>query len=226
MVTNSGPPDSRRDGDVVAWVLGELRYRRLLSMLLEGPEPMPVRELAARLAARETDTGATAVADVDSGSVMQDLQHRCLPKLESVGWVSREPAGLVLTEPLPIETDELSVPDLGTPDHPHWEPISAVLGSPLRRTVVGFLADQQYPVTVERIARHLRACEHCAREAPTTDDRRLRTRLHHVALPKLESVGLVDYDTADPSVYGTPLLAELVEGTDSDGGSAHDSVSG
>ena len=81
--SHPGGADGFEQGSIVA----DPRQRRILAILRRQGEPIPTVELGTRLAA--SDESAAAAEQVEL-----DLRHRCLPKLESVGWVERRPAGV------------------------------------------------------------------------------------------------------------------------------------
>lgn len=87
--------------------------------------------------------------------------------------------------------------------------------NPQRRVVFGVLVDQRQSVTVDELTEAILDHEHD--NPPDAVDgeaaRRIRTRLHHVHLPKLEAAGLVEYNAkrqiADPTAEFDRLEREL-----------------
>ena len=53
---------------------------------------------------------------------------------------------------------------------------------------------------------------HCNPELGESDRKRLKAKLHHVALPKLADAGLVDYDQRSQTIRycGEPLLEKQI----------------
>jgi len=211
MVSQGGRPGRWRSGCDAASILGELRYRRLLSILLERSQPVPVRELSVQLAAREADVTPAAVSDAEYEAVLTALEHRYLPKLEQVGWVDRGPAGLTATEPGPTETATVSIPTLQNPEHPHWEPISVVLEHSRRLAVVERIADRKQPLTVTQLAEGLREHEHPSWDSPMPAPQQLRVSLYHTDLPKLSAVDLVEFDATEQTAAPTSLTTAILE---------------
>ncbi|MFB6305039.1 MAG: hypothetical protein ABEH47_07725, partial [Haloferacaceae archaeon] len=159
-------------------------------------------ELSARLAAREAS---------DRGSIRIDLRHRCLPKLETVGWIERRRGGLVVDEPFPLDHGRLSVPDVRDPEHPDWEAISALLARSRRLELASLVADRPRPVSVEDLAAELSSGARGTDESRPAADRTLLTEFRHVDLPKLDDVGLIEYDAREGTVAGTRRLSALVD---------------
>ncbi|PSP95860.1 hypothetical protein BRC91_00760 [Halobacteriales archaeon QS_4_62_28] len=206
------PETPTRGGDdcVKSSILGDLRQRRILSILADQSTPTPVRELGVRLAARETGIAPSEIPESEYQSVRTDLEHRCLLKLESVGWLERYPEGIVATEPFPTETAKLSLPDVRDPEAIHWDQISVLLGCPRRQEVVSLLADQQHRITVNELAGELRNRNHSSRTTYSQADKGSLVTLHHVDLPKLAAVELLSYDAEEKTITRTPRLVSVV----------------
>lgn len=176
-------------------VLRDPRHRRILSVLLDRSHPMTDRDLSVQIAALEADTTPSNVPESELRSVRVDLYHRCLPKLEAEGWIERRSDGIVAAEPL--SEGNASLLDSQDLDDPSWKTVAAVLARPRRREVVSVLADtdRHYSLSLEELAAELR--ERGWR--PRATKRRkgepgLLGTLHHVDLPKLADVGLIEYD--------------------------------
>lgn len=211
--TMDGRPEAPTEGGdhrEQSVVLADLRQRWVLSILLDRDRPMPVRELGFQVAVREAGVEPSDVLGLSYRPVQLDLHHRCLPKLEAVGWVERYPEGVVADEPLSIETGGLSLPDLRDPEDPHWEPVCALLARPLRREVVAVLADR-HSVTIDDLATELLDRRDPSRGTGPRGERRLRTELHHTDLPKLAEVGLVEYDAAERTIASRRCLSIFAE---------------
>jgi hypothetical protein len=194
------------NGLVRSSILGAPRQRRILSILWDRDRPTTVDALRVRL-----DSDA---ADADRRELRADLHHRCLPKLEAAGWIERRPRGYVLADPLPLETERLSLPDLGDPDHPSWDAASVLLARPRRQDVLSVVAGRSGRLTVSELAAELRDRE----RSPVGDgrDRSLPTELHHVDLPVLDDVGLVEYDPDGRTVAPAPRLPTCIDRLDLD----------
>lgn len=194
-------------------ILADPRQRRVLSILLDQSHPMTDRDLAVQLAAREAGTPSD-VTEKDHQPIRVDLHHRCLPKLEAVGWIERHPEGVVAAEQLSFGDTDLSVADLRDPDHPSWEAVAALLARPRRQDLVSIIAGQRRPFALEELATEL-----ASRGYPswTTDEGRdestLRSMLHHVDLPRLAAVGLIEYDRDEKTITCNRSLMTLVNRT-------------
>lgn len=211
MASQGGTPGAGANGYDAASILGDIRYRRILSILLEQSRPLPSRELSVQVAAQEADVPPSDIPEAERKSVRTELEHRYLPKLERVGWVDRGPEGLTVTALRPEPMDVLSPPPIGEPDHPHWEPISTVLARPYRIPVVAFLASRDQAVPLEQLAEQLHEYEQESREYSLPARQQLRTRLYHVDLPKLADVGLVEFDIGAQTVARTSLTSDIVD---------------
>lgn len=212
MTSQGGTPSVGSSGSDVALVLGELRYRRILSILLDRSQPMSRRELSAQIAAQEADVPPPAISETESKSVRIALEHRHLPKLQRLGLVDRTPDGLTATAPRPAPAEALSLPPVHEPEHPHWEPVSALLARPYRIAVATLLVDRQQPLPLAQLAEQLpeKAQEFCEDSLPP----RLCTQLYHVDLPKLADTGLVEFDTEEQTVARTSLMTEIIDDSD------------
>lgn len=76
------------------------------------------------------------------------------------------------------------------------ETLFDVLSSPYRRYVLSFLSDATTPTTMGDLAYHVAAWEAdtSITEIDDEDATEAEILLYHVHLPKMESIGLVDYD--------------------------------
>jgi hypothetical protein len=190
-------------------ILADLRHRRVLAILLERSLPTTVEELAARIASLERGVEPEAATEEDCRSIRTDLRHRCLPKLEDLGWIERRRGGVVVDEPLAVETGRLSLPDLRNPEHPLWGAISVLLARPYRCELASVLADRDGFVGVAELATELLERGRSSRAIPSEES--LPVTLHHVDLPKMAAVDLVEYDSGARTVAGTPRLQTVVD---------------
>ncbi|WP_436927609.1 DUF7344 domain-containing protein [Halosimplex amylolyticum] len=197
-----GAPASGGGGRELATVLGDLRQRRIISILLDRPRPISVRELGIHLSAYDDGVQPSNLSDSAVQSAVTDLEHRCLPRLEAVGMIERDQTGVVAAEPLPIETT-LSLPPLHDPEDPDWEPISVLIGRPVRQAVISILSGKDQRLTVDGLTTELRTQSLSDRVASLDDAQYIQTRLHHVALPKLATVDLLTYNPAEQTVART-----------------------
>lgn len=198
-------------------ILADPRQRQILSILLDQSHPLTDRDLAVQLAARETGTPPSDVTEKDHQPIRVDLHHRCLPKLEAAGWIERHPEGVVAAEQLSFGDTDLSVADLQDPDHTSWEAVAALLARPRRQDLVSIIAGQRRLVALEELATEL-----ASRGYPSwttdvgRDESTILGMLHHVDLPKLAAVGLIEYDHDEKTVTCNRSLMTLVNRTDID----------
>jgi DNA-binding transcriptional ArsR family regulator len=157
--------------------------------------------------------GSAAWAD-DRRSVELDLHHRCLPKLEAVGWIERRPEGIVVDEPLRLGAESFSPPDLREPDHPDWDAVAVLLGDPRREAIASLVVGRRHRVAVDDLVAELRAATPAVRGDLPEDDRTLRIALHQIDLPQLATVGLLEYDRDGRTVARTDRLLGFAERTD------------
>lgn len=106
-----------------------------------------------------------------------------------------------------LEFTTASATDLPVSDGEVFE----TLRVPRRQTVLSVLADHESDVPVEKLARLVAAREADTDVDEVTDDDVDETRvlLHHVDLPKLGDVGLLEYDRAERVVTPTVGLSAL-----------------
>lgn len=189
-------------------ILGDCRQRRVLSILLDQAGPTTVQELSVQLVARADGIAPSTVTEADCRSVRMDLRHRCLPKLRAVGWVERHADGLVADESPSLGAERLSLPDLRDPEDPFWEVVSVLLARPYRQDLVPLVADRDRRVTVDELATELSAR---APRVRLPDNRCLAVALYHLDLPKLASVGVVDFDPDERTAARTDRLNRFAE---------------
>lgn len=201
----------------ISSILGDPRQRRLLAILLEQSHPLTARDLSVQLAAQETGTAPSYVPEGDRQSIQMDLHHRCLPKLEAVGWIERHPEGVIAAEPLSFWDEEPMLPDLRDPEHSSWEAVAALLARPRRQDLVSIIAGQRHRLTLEELATELAECSHASWATERyDDDPTLQSMLYHVDLPRLAEVGLIEYDRDEKTITSTCSLMTLVNQTDLD----------
>lgn len=203
-------PPPTNDHYLASTILADETQRRLLSILQERPGPLTVRDLTIELAARERGASPSAVTDADRQRFQVLAHHTYLPKLDAIGWVDRRPEGIVVAEQPSTEGGDIPLPSIQDPENEVWDAVAAVIERPYRRHVVSILVDRRQPTTLEELATDLANRE--GTTYPTgggspEDD--LQVPLHHVDLPKLDAVGLVDYDSDEKTIAGGPLLSEV-----------------
>lgn len=190
-------------------ILDDSRQRCILSILLEHSHPMTDRDLAVQIAAREAGTTPSDLTEEDYGAIQADLHHRCLPKLEAVGWIERRPEGIVASESLSSGKADPSLLSLEDADADvRWEQLAAVLARPHRKYLLSILVRKDRPLSLEELAGEVAAYEH-PRWTIDGDEETLSVALHHVDLPALEAVGLLRYDPDEKTITRDPALATI-----------------
>jgi len=200
------PLPKRRDGLKRSSILADPRHRRILSILRSRSKPTTVDELGRRLATTDRDDAET-VTERALASIRIDLRHRCLPNLEAVGWIDRQPEGIRVDEARFVETVGLSPPELTASSDRAWNVVSALLARPYRRDVLSVVATHDDRLSVTDLAVELQE-----RQATRTDgDEPLTLALHHVDLPKLAATGVIEYDPGRKSVRRTDRLSTCLD---------------
>ena len=190
-------------------ILGDLRQRLILSILFEHSQPLTDRDLAVKIAARETGTSPSDVTGNDNQSILVDLHHHYLPKLEAVGYVERCAEGIIAAEPPSFGERNSSLPPLDAPDV-RWEQLAAVLARPHRKDVLSVLAREDLPLTLEELSIELAAHDQFCRTIDG-DDKDLSIILHHVDLPALEEAGFLRYDPDEEMITRNRALTTIVD---------------
>lgn len=197
-------------------IFGDSRQHQLLSFLLRQSQPMTERDLAVQLAGGENPS--SAVTDGDIRSLLIDFHHRCLPKLEAEGLIERYPEGIVAAESLSFDDENSSFPGLQNPDHPAWEAVRAVTARPRRQALVSALASHRRSLTVEELETELvdGECRSWTTEGESDDSATL-ILLHHIDLPKLADVGLIEYEHETNTIIPDCEMLRLVNRLDFEG---------
>jgi DNA-binding transcriptional ArsR family regulator len=90
-----------------------------------------------------------------------------------------------------------------------WDTMLGILSDGQRRRVYRYVAERERPVSLDEIARHLLD----GRDVDADELARVRARIYHVHLPKLEDVALVSWDGVDQisrGVFSDHLSPEVV----------------
>ncbi len=109
------------------------------------------------------------------------------------------------SKPMFVSTPGIDGPDAGV------DAMLDVLGSRQRRHVLSALVDRHAPVALDDLVAAVaaRGTETPGADAPDARRDGLRTRFHHVHLPKLDDVGLVEYDHDARTVEATARLRSV-----------------
>lgn len=190
-------------------ILADRRYRQLVSLLVETSRPLRPFVLAHHIAAREADVHPSEVTEQQRTDVLVDLQHRCIPKLERDGWISQYPDGIVTTQTFDTFCADSAV---FTDTCLRWETLAVVLLSPHRLQTLSILAGRDHPLPLEELVAKLRENDSNGWYPERRDeDVDIGTTLHHRDLPRLETIGLVEYDRAEKLLRPQPAFDGLAE---------------
>ncbi|MEF8820670.1 MAG: hypothetical protein V5A52_00185 [Halovenus sp.] len=187
-------------------VVADPRQRQILSLLQDASGPVGIDELARRLAATEDET--------TERRLQIDLYHRCLPKLEEIGWIEWDSSKGVTVGSLPFGHGTSPLPALEELDDQSWRAIGALLRCPRRRALLSTIVEKHHQLTVDELTAELEKSSHTMwREY---DETTIHVLLHHVDLPRLADVGLIEYDTDEKWLTRTRQLMTLAEQIDFD----------
>ncbi|WP_416838381.1 hypothetical protein [Haloferax sp. DFSO52] len=180
--------------------------RRVMQVLLERRE-VEFAELSSLLSALPEN------APFDDSSfthqaMVTTLHHTHIPKLEASGLISRnrDTGALAVTLHPDIYRGPLTEHLLSSVDPAVWTAVAAVHRDEKRGAVLSLLSQSEQTQTLESLASRL------AESSPPEVGRSVgigetetdeRITLHHVHLPVLDQVGLVDYDTTSGIVTYT-----------------------
>lgn len=195
----SGSPVSGQNGEnAPADVLEGARYRQVLAILLECSDPVPLETLAQRLS--DDDVHATQV----------DLYHRCLPRLEAVGWVTRRPDGVTTTEQCPLRAGQASA--LHESNDRFWDALSTVGDRPRRRAIVSLLVQQDRSLSLDRLAMELQSRGNGSQTTTEHEDiSDIHTALYHVDIPQLADAGLIKYHANEGQIAPTEFAKRFLD---------------
>lgn len=188
-----------------ASILGDRRQRRLLDILRDRSLPLTERGLAVELAAREEDKPPADVTTEERRQRQLRLHHQDLPEFEAAGLIERRPDGVVSTEQFPLPEPNPPLPHIPGLDDPSGEELATLLSRPRRQDVVSLVVERDRPLALDEIAAELATSERRTASADDpVDESSLRITLHHVDLPKLDDIGLIEYDSDEKTVSPTP----------------------
>lgn len=205
-----GNPDTQ----LISSILSDVRQRRILSLVADQRSPLTERDLAVRLAALEEQKPPSLVSASERESRLLALHHQKLPKLTTAGLIKRTPAGITLVPWFPIDLENygVSVPPADDPEDPAWDLLAAIVERPYRQHVLTLVEDAAAPIPLEALATELVDHDQIAL-APAERDRDLfEARLHHLDLPKLASLGVLEYDYEERTVRPSQSLTPVQKG--------------
>lgn len=203
-------PPGDADPLVRSAILADARQRRLLALLAEATDPRSVHDLAIEIVAAETGNAPSSVPPKESEPIELHLHHCYLPMLEEAGWVERRPEGVVGTDRLRTAEAGIELPDVEGTDVP-WETVAALVARPRRQELVSIIAAHRLPFTLDELQTALHARDDLSEAGEHSGRAPVRARLHHVDLPRLDEVGLIEYDVREKAVTGKPGLPSVVD---------------
>lgn len=185
--------------------LSDGRRRCVVRLLQDRRSPVDLRDLATQVVAAEGDRPLDSVRPYDVANVLPEFAHEHLPQLEAAGLVrwDRDAGTVTLTDHPALGDPKFQRIVAGGEDG-DWDAVLAQLADGRRRVVLSVVAAHDGPVSRDEIARttNTRAPDLFTGGTSTDPVEALETSLHHVHLPKLQSVGLVNYDLdAGTAVY-------------------------
>ncbi|WP_380675874.1 DUF7344 domain-containing protein [Salinigranum sp. GCM10025319] len=170
-------------------VLNDARRRTTLAILADRSASIDDSALAEAVWADENEAPPQEASDVELERLLLELYHCHLPKLEAAGLISREDGA--------AETHLTELPD---PRREEPERVDgarpSTLEHPVRRAAVDALSEAGRPMDLTELA----AAITCPDDPTTTRDVDRCVALHHVHLPRLDRVGIVQYDHAENRV--------------------------
>lgn len=189
-------------------------HRAILTCLwLHGD--LDLHDLATRVVSRRRGVPVADVPAERRQRLIADLHHRYLPRLAAVDLVERDGDAVSPSIGARSPIGRLMPLDAGSGADGTWEAVAALLAEDCRRRIVAALDDAEGALAVRPLAEILAAAERS--DGPTTDDPvwSLAVALHHVHLPRLADVGVIEYDpdarAAElawlPDAYRTVLAA-------------------
>lgn len=190
--------------DAVFDALADTRRRILLALLQEQQRPISVCELAAEIAARESDERVEDVDEEHRRRVLTDLHHNQLPRLTQTNLVlhDRDRRSVSIAARSLFEHDVAEIIRSCERGEPADDIVFECLADRRRRQIVAVLdeTDQSMPLSslAGKVADQLD-------ETDETSIERVQTSLYHVDLPKLADAGLVDYDADRQLASGREL---------------------
>lgn len=181
--------------------------RRATLAVLTARDACSIETLATHVTAREQAVDVEDVSEDQRHTVETTLFHCHLPKLEEFGLVESTDDQITLTDDAP------DVEAMGLLDVPEEaDDLFDALASDQRRAMLAVLAAAG-ELTVDDLAATVTDDDVAGPDAefPAADSSRMEILLHHRHLPKLDAVGLVDYDHDSGVVEfdGHPLLRDV-----------------
>lgn len=191
-------PRDQSSLDLIYSLLSNSRRRFVIEYLHQHEESTTLSELAAQLAAQESDTDTESIADKQRKIVYVSLYQVHLPRLNDAGFIEYDAdTGAVthrdteLIEHAVTITEELPLDDTDEVDN-----LFTVLRNSRRRFVLRYLKENGGSAEFDELARHLAGREEGIEpdEVSERQKRRVFISLYQTHLAQLENHGLVDWD--------------------------------
>lgn len=212
-IRHSADSDTR----LLSAVLSNQSQQQILSLLAEESRPTTDRDLAVHLVSGEDNISLTEVSEAEVRQRLVALHHAYLPMLEAIGWIDRLPEGIVTTDQFPFGDPESEFPQI-LDSETQWDILSCLLARPRRQQIVTILARQSQSLSLDELATEVKSHEQISW---TVDEGEqgisLSGFLHHVDLPRLEEVGVLDYDPVDKMIVPKPVSHAVWDLIDGDG---------
>ena len=201
--TNQGCLErSRSDAELLA--AAAVPRRRVILTTLRDHGELPMSDLATHMVAREEGIPTSEVTDARRDRVLTRIHHQHVPALADTGLVVYEhdeeeprvgPAVWLADDPTFDAVESAFA--TGRTD----EVVGTLLADPVRERVVSVLREHHGSLALDDLARTVVAAERTDDSPPPEDAvTSAVVSLHHVHLPKLDDVGIVEYDTAERTV--------------------------
>lgn len=174
-----------------AKLLAAERRRLVHDVLSERTTPIELGQLAAEIAAQEE--GFDAPPEEPPMDVTIDLHHCHLPKLDEAGVLDYDPESRVIKR-----IDGPSGADERDRSGRSVDKDNAACTIALREHVTAYFdASSGETASLDDLARYAATQLSDTADWPTE---RIRLRLHHVVLPRLADIGVIDYDPRTSTV--------------------------
>ena len=179
--------------------LNDRRRRQILRVLGDETGAVTERELAERLVADGSEKSVDQLSEATIEGVRIRLQHVHLPRLDDaslVDWDESEGTVEAANHSVYDDPEFRQLIEMADGD---WDAAVENLVDGRRHKILSLLESRDEGVRRDVLAHEIAAREATGESWGDAVDS-VRTELHHVHLPKLESAGLVEYDADDGTV--------------------------
>jgi len=201
---------SKSDRQTLSAILANERSRQLLAYLkTEGAST--VRDIAVSLAATEQNCPPSELSAPAIKNWQTELQHNYLPRLEAANLIDCQVDGHVRYISAPLDRFDVELPAISEPTDPSWDGATAVLARSYRQQLLSLVVDADGPISLLQLAGRLAEAEPDAVTAATVETpQAVSVVLHHIDLPKLDDIGLLEYDCESRTITATPAGERLL----------------